>query len=100
GSGIFLALFTRYHIEKLGSKLLQSEERWTATLGSIGEAVIRAAETNIDLSTLAALLGHGSTSCVHKYVHPTAEHKKAAMKRFDRKMRKRRGSRVRPPFQM
>jgi PAS domain S-box-containing protein len=40
GSGIFLALFTRYHVEKLGTKLLQSEERWTATLGSIGEAVI------------------------------------------------------------
>jgi PAS domain S-box-containing protein len=40
GSGIFLALFTRYHVNKLGRKLLQSEERWTATLGSIGEAVI------------------------------------------------------------
>ncbi|MFZ1086449.1 MAG: PAS domain S-box protein [Terracidiphilus sp.] len=40
GVGVFLALFTRYHVEKMGSKLLQSEERWTATLGSIGEAVI------------------------------------------------------------
>jgi len=40
GSGVFLAWFTRYHVEKLGTKLLQSEERWTATLGSIGEAVI------------------------------------------------------------
>jgi PAS domain S-box-containing protein len=40
GCGVFLALFTRYHVEKLGTKLLQSEERWTATLGSIGEAVI------------------------------------------------------------
>jgi PAS domain S-box-containing protein len=40
GSGGFLAVFTRYHVEKLGTKLLQSEERWTATLGSIGEAVI------------------------------------------------------------
>jgi PAS domain S-box-containing protein len=40
GLGVFLALFTRYHVEKLGTKLLQSEERWTATLGSIGEAVI------------------------------------------------------------
>ncbi len=40
GSGIFLAIFTRYHVEKLGTRLLQSEERWTATLGSIGEAVI------------------------------------------------------------
>jgi PAS domain S-box-containing protein len=33
-------LFTRSNVEKLGTKLLQSEERWTATLGSIGEAVI------------------------------------------------------------
>jgi PAS domain S-box-containing protein len=40
GFGFFLAYFTRYHVEKLGTKLLQSEERWTATLGSIGEAVI------------------------------------------------------------
>jgi PAS domain S-box-containing protein len=40
GVGVFLALFTRYNVEKLGTKLLQSEERWTATLGSIGEAVI------------------------------------------------------------
>jgi PAS domain S-box-containing protein len=40
GVGIFLALFTRYHVENLGTRLLQSEERWTATLGSIGEAVI------------------------------------------------------------
>src|SRR5450631_74233 len=40
GLGVFLAMFTRYHVEKLGTRLLQSEERWTATLGSIGEAVI------------------------------------------------------------
>lgn len=40
GSGIFLAFFTGNHIRKLGSRLLQSEERWTAVLGSIGEAVI------------------------------------------------------------
>jgi PAS domain S-box-containing protein len=40
GSGIFLGLFTRYHVEAVGTKLLASEERWTATLGSIGEAVI------------------------------------------------------------
>src|ERR1017187_5549599 len=40
GLGVFLALFTRYNVERLGTKLLQSEERWTATLGSIGEAVI------------------------------------------------------------
>ncbi len=40
GSGVFLALFTRSHIKKLGEKLLHNEERWTAVLGSIGEAVI------------------------------------------------------------
>jgi PAS domain S-box-containing protein len=40
GFGVFLSLFTRYHVERLGTRLLQSEERWTATLGSIGEAVI------------------------------------------------------------
>jgi PAS domain S-box-containing protein len=40
GFAVFLTLFTRYHIERLGTKLLQSEERWTATLGSVGDAVI------------------------------------------------------------
>ena len=40
GSGVFLAFFARYHVQKLGNMLLQSEERWTATLASIGEAVI------------------------------------------------------------
>jgi PAS domain S-box-containing protein len=40
GFAVFLTLFTRYHIERLGTKLLQSEERWTATLGGIGDAVI------------------------------------------------------------
>ena len=40
GSGIFLAFFTRDHVERLGTKLLESEERWIATLGSVGEAVI------------------------------------------------------------
>jgi PAS domain S-box-containing protein len=36
----FTTLFARYHVERLGTRLLQSEERWTATLGSIGDAVI------------------------------------------------------------
>jgi integrase len=43
----------------------------------------RAAQENIDLPTLAALLGHASIRMVHKYVHPTADHKKAAMARYD-----------------
>ncbi len=40
GSGVFLALFTAAHIRALGEKLIQNEERWTAVLGGIGEAVI------------------------------------------------------------
>lgn len=40
GCGVFLVFFARNHVKKLGEKLLQNEERWTAVLGSIGEAVI------------------------------------------------------------
>jgi integrase len=47
----------------------------------------RIAEAGVDLPTLAALLGHGSIRCVQKYVHPTADHKKRAMKRYDRTIR-------------
>jgi PAS domain S-box-containing protein len=60
GCGVFLAFFTHYHVEKLGTKLLQSEERWTATLGSIGEAVIATdSEARITFlnSVAAALTG-------------------------------------------
>jgi PAS domain S-box-containing protein len=58
GFGIFISLFTRYHVKKLGTKLLQSEERWTATLGSIGEAVIATdSEARITfLNSVAAVL--------------------------------------------
>jgi integrase len=45
-------------------------------------------EDKVDLATLAALLGHGSIRCVYKYVHPTDEHKRAAMKRIDRRMKR------------
>lgn len=48
----------------------------------------RAAQEGIDLPTLAALLGHASTRCVYKYVHPTEEHKERAMKRYDRAIRR------------
>jgi site-specific recombinase XerD len=52
----------------------------------------RVAEAGVDLPTLAALLGHGSIRCVQKYVHPTADHKKQAMKRYDRTFRQRKQS--------
>ncbi len=44
----------------------------------------RIAQGGVDLVTLAALLGHESIRLVKKYVHPTAEHKKAAMATYDR----------------
>jgi integrase len=54
----------------------------------------RAAESNIDLGTLAALLGHDSLRCVQKYVHISAEHKKSAMKRYDRAQQRQQRSRI------
>ena len=58
GFGVFLSVFTRYHVQRLGTKLLQSEERWSATLGSIGEAVIATdSEARVTfLNTIAASL--------------------------------------------
>lgn len=47
-----------------------------------------AAQGGVDLATLAALLGHGSLRTVQKYVHPTAEHKKAAMTLYEEIQRK------------
>ncbi len=45
-----------------------------------------AAEDKADLPTLAALLGQGSLRTVQKYVHPSEEHERTAMKRIDRRM--------------
>jgi integrase len=43
----------------------------------------RAAQAGIDLATLASILGHSGLRVVMRYVHPTAEHRKAAMVRFE-----------------
>jgi integrase len=43
----------------------------------------RLAQAGIDLATLAAILGHSSIRIVQRYVHPTAEHKRSAMLRYD-----------------
>jgi integrase len=43
----------------------------------------RLAQAGVDLATLAAILGHSSIRIVQRYVHPTAEHKRSAMLRYD-----------------
>jgi len=43
----------------------------------------RMAEEGIDLATLAKILGHNSIRIVERYVHPTDEHKKSAMVRYE-----------------
>jgi site-specific recombinase XerD len=43
----------------------------------------RLAQFGCDLASLAAILGHSSLRMVMKYVHPTAEHQREAMKKFE-----------------
>ena len=44
----------------------------------------RTAESGFDLSSLASMPGHSSLRMVQKYVHPTAEHQRALMQKYDR----------------
>jgi integrase len=44
----------------------------------------RMAQEGIDLATLAKILGHNSIRIVERYVHPTDEHKKTAMLRYEK----------------
>lgn len=43
----------------------------------------RAAESGIDLVTLAAMLGHSRIQMVMRYAHPTQDHQAEAMERFE-----------------
>lgn len=47
----------------------------------------RMAQSGCDIKTLAEHLGHNSLRCVHRYVHPSPEHKKRAMLRFERSVK-------------
>jgi len=47
----------------------------------------RMAEAGVDLATLAAILGHTAIRIVQRYVHPTAEHKRAAMVKYAETMK-------------
>ena len=48
--------------------------------------VTRMAQAGVDLATLAAILGHSSIRVVQKYVHPTADHKRRAMKTYEQSL--------------
>ena len=43
----------------------------------------RMVEAGCDLPTLAGILGHSSLRMVMRYVHPTAQHRKEAMKKYE-----------------
>ena len=43
----------------------------------------RAAQSGIDLVTLASMLGHSKINMVMRYAHPTQSHQKMAMERFE-----------------
>jgi integrase len=46
----------------------------------------RIGEAGVDLATVAAILGHNSIRIVQRYVHPTADHKRKAMRTFERQL--------------
>jgi len=43
----------------------------------------RAAQSGMDLATLAGILGHSKLHMIPRYVHPTAEHKRRAITRLE-----------------
>lgn len=49
----------------------------------------RLAESGCDLASLAAILGHSGLRMVMKYVHPTAEHQRDAMRKFEASLKPR-----------
>jgi integrase len=43
----------------------------------------RAIQDGMDVPTVAAIMGHSGLRVIYRYVHPTAEHKKDAMRKFE-----------------
>jgi integrase len=50
----------------------------------------RMIEAGIDVPTLASILGHNGLRTIYRYVHPSDEHKKSAMAKFDAAQMRRR----------
>jgi len=40
-------------------------------------------EAKIDMASLAAIMGHSNLRVLQKYVHPTADHQRQAMKQYE-----------------
>lgn len=40
-------------------------------------------EAEVDMASLAAIMGHSNMTVLRKYVHPTEEHQKEAMRKYD-----------------
>ena len=51
----------------------------------------RMAQAGVDLATLAAILGHSSIRTVQRYVHPTADHKREAMVKYELMLKRPKG---------
>jgi hypothetical protein len=51
------------------------------------EKLDRLAESGCDINTLAAILGHSGLRLLTRYVHPTEQHRAAAMERLEERQR-------------
>jgi integrase len=80
-----------------GKPIVKVNNAHTATLKRCGVAhftlyslrhtwATRAAESGVDLVTLAAMLGHSKINMVLRYAHPTEQHQAAAMQKIQQRM--------------
>jgi integrase len=80
-----------------GKPIVKVNNAHTATLKRCGVAhftlyslrhtwATRAAESGVDLVTLAAMLGHSKINMVLRYAHPTEQHQAAAMQKIQQRL--------------